>query len=426
MLNLTILLSALGILCLLSAAISALETALLCLKEHQLKSLAGNSDALRRAIRLFLREPRAQINHVILLSTPLHLAIAAIILYLLHSFTFPWQLQPFVTALLLFGAVIVLTELVPTLIGISQPAAVFRLTARPLHSLNPILNPIAKTLLRFTDRLTTLFLSKKIQPRGDFTEEELGTLIEVRQEEGILDEGEADVIHEILKLSHKTAKDCMTPRVDAVVMSAALTSAEIDEFIHLHHHRYIPAWRDSPDTIVGILDVRTWLTARGSSIDTPPRTADHIRLPVFVPETMPALDVFKNFLTEPRSLVIVLDEFGGLEGVISQTDIIEEIIGDAAPHPEQQLEIQDLGKDRLLVAGSARLDEIGEILDLDLESEGLDTIAGLLINAGDRLPAPGEIIKIGGVVATIRRCSARRVEEVLIEKMSHPTPKPRS
>ena len=84
-------------------------------------------------------------------------------------------------------------------------------------------------------------------------------------------------------------------------------------------------------------------------------------------------------------------------------------------NPGDHLEIQDLGNGRLLVTGSARLDEIGEILDLDLESEGLDTIGGLLFNAVDRLPDPGEKIVLDGIVATVLRCSSRRIEEALIQ-----------
>lgn len=405
-----LLIASLGTLCVLSAAASALETALLCLKEHHVKSLAGNNKSLLNAIGSFSRKPQRQLNHVILLTTVLQLGITAIILFLLHEATFPWELQPAATAIILFAAVIVFTEVVPTLIGTTQPAAVFRLTARPLLFLNPILNPLAESLIRLTEKTTALLLPKRLEPRGDFTQEELETLVEVRCEEGILEEGESDVIQEILKLGHKTAKDCMTPRVDAVVISNELSPEEADDFIRKQNHRHIPVYRDSRDTIIGILNVKDFLSEDAQDYRA------FVRPPVFVPETMPALDVFKDFLREPRSLAIVLDEFGGMEGVISQTDIIEQLIGDAAPQPEHALEIQDLGKSRLLVAGSARLDEIGEILDLDLESEGLDTIGGLLYNATGRLPAPGERIELDGIIATIRRCGSKRIEEVLIEK----------
>src|SRR5438874_13787801 len=102
--------------------------------------------------------------------------------------------------------------------------------------------------------------------------------------------------------------------------------------------------------------------------------------PSFVPETMKALDLLRSFLHLPQGMAIVLDEFGGTEGVVTLNDIIEEIISDAVPRAESELYIEKIDDRRFLVSGSARLDDLNETLGTHFQSEGLDTIGGLIFN----------------------------------------------
>ena len=151
--------------------------------------------------------------------------------------------------------------------------------------------------------------------------------------------------------------------------------------------------------------------------DTP--YTEQLIAPSFVPETMKAIDLLRSFLKHPQGLAIVVDEHGGTEGIVTLADIIEEIISDAVPQAEHGLYIESVAGG-LIVNGSARLDDLNELLSVQLEEEGTDTIGGLIFNRLGGLPKPGAEVEIDGLTMTVRRTSRKRVEEVFIVQPEAP------
>jgi CBS domain containing-hemolysin-like protein len=138
--------------------------------------------------------------------------------------------------------------------------------------------------------------------------------------------------------------------------------------------------------------------------------------PSFVPETMRALDLLKLFLTHAQELAIVVDEFGGTEGIITMSDIVEEILSDAAPRGDVDLYIEPLEDGKFLVSGNARLDDLSEYLGFELEADGIDTIGGLVFNRLGYLPTSGTKLELPRLAVTVRRAGRKRIEELLLEK----------
>jgi CBS domain containing-hemolysin-like protein len=215
------------------------------------------------------------------------------------------------------------------------------------------------------------------------------------------------MIQEIIKLGDKTAKDCMTPRVDAFAVPDDLTHDELIPRLREKRYRRVPVYGETPDDIEGVLDVRAFLL----NTDTP--YTEQLVAPSFVPETMKAIDLLRSFLKHPQGLAIVVDEHGGTEGIVTLADIIEEIISDAVPLAEHGLYIETVAGG-LIVNGSARLDDLNEMLSVKLVEEGIDTIGGLLFNRLGSLPKPGTEVKIDDLTLTVRRTSRKRVEELFI------------
>jgi len=133
-----------------------------------------------------------------------------------------------------------------------------------------------------------------------------------------------------------------------------------------------------------------------------------------VPETMKALDLLRSFLTHPQPMAVIVDEFGGTEGIITFSDIVEEIISDAVPSGEEEIYIEPLEDGRLLASGQARLDDLSEYVGISLSEDGVDTLSGLIFNKLGYLPKPGAELTVDSLAMTIRRTSRKRVEEVLI------------
>src|SRR5205814_7611356 len=174
--------------------------------------------------------------------------------------------------------------------------------------------------------------------------------------------------------------------------------------------RRVPVYADTPDQIVGVIDVKRFL------LDSSEHYTETMVAPSFVPETMKAMDLLRSFLTHAQGLAIVVDEFGGTEGIITLSDITEEIIGDALPLGEPDLYIEPLDDGRFLVSGNARLDDLSEHLGFELEAEGLDTIGGLVFNRLGYLPPSGTRFEMPRLAITIRRAGRKRIEEILLEK----------
>jgi putative hemolysin len=131
---------------------------------------------------------------------------------------------------------------------------------------------------------------------------------------------------------------------------------------------------------------------------------------------MKAMDLLRSFLTHAQGLAIVVDEFGGTEGIITLSDITEEIISDALPLGDAQLYIEPLDDGRFLVSGNARLDDLSEHLGFELEADGLDTIGGLIFNRLGYLPPSGTRFEMPRLAVTIRRVGRKRINEILLEK----------
>jgi CBS domain containing-hemolysin-like protein len=202
----------------------------------------------------------------------------------------------------------------------------------------------------------------------------------------------------------------MTPRVDTFTLPDDLTNEEAIAQIQEKRHRRIPVYAETPDDIEGILDTKAFL------LDPREHYTERLLPASYVAETMSAPDLLRSFLSHPQGLAVVVDEFGGTEGIITLSDIIEEIISDAAPLGQADLYIEPLDDGRLLVSGNARLDDLAEHLGFELEADGIDTIGGFVFNRLGYLPPSGMQFEMPRLAVTVRRTGRKRIEEILLEK----------
>src|SRR5207244_10065749 len=175
-------------------------------------------------------------------------------------------------------------------------------------------------------------------------------------------------------------------------------------------HQRVPVYVDTPDQILGIIDVKTFL------LDPSEHYTERLMLPSFVPETMRALELLKLFLTHAQGLAVVVDEFGGTEGIITLSDIVEEILSDAVPRHDVDLYIEPLENGKFLVSGNARLDDLSEHLGFEIEAEGIDTNGGFVFTRLGYFPPSGTQLEIPRLTVTVRRSGRKRIEGLLLEK----------
>jgi len=396
-----------------SALFSAIETALFSLQPFHIERLKAQRADFATALAQLMENPRRLLSVILLADALVNLPLIILSLAVLRARV--GLGTPFwVEALLIFALIVFVCDLLPKLAALANPYRFARIGVRVLRVLTPVFDPIARVLQGVSEKIAEAVTPAALKTGHFLSEEELETLIKLSAEEGALHETESEMIQEIIKLGDKTAKDCMTPRVDAFAVPDDLTHDELIPRLRAKRYRRVPVYGETPDDVEGVLDVRAFLLNR----ETP--YTEQLIAPSFVPETMKAIDLLRSFLKHPQGLAIVVDEHGGTEGIVTLADIIEEIISDAVPQAEHGLYIESVAGGGLIVNGNARLDDINELLSVKLEADGIDTIGGLIFNHLGALPKPGAELEIAGLKMTVRRTSRKRVEEVFIVQPEAP------
>lgn len=396
-----------------SAVFSAIETALFSLQPYHVERLKKRRADFAAALSELLENPRRLLSVILLCDALSNFPLILLCLFLLRELE--GAMVPFwVAALIIFTLVVFVCDLVPKVAALVNPYRFTRIGVRILQPLMPIFDPISRVLQRISENIAEAITPAPLKTAHYLSEEELGTLVDLSTEQGALHETESEMIHEIIKLGDKTARDCMTPRVDTFAVPDDLTNEELIPRLRAKRYRRVAVYGETPDDILGILDARDFL------LDPSVHYTERLIAPSFVPETMKAIDLLRSFLNHPQGIAIVVDEHGGTEGVVTLADIVEEIISDAVPLAEHGLYIEAIADCQLIVNGSARLDDINEMLGSELHEEGIDTIGGLIFNRLGALPRPGSQLEIDGLKMTVRRTSRKRVEEVLIVREAPP------
>jgi putative hemolysin len=407
---LAILLVIIAILIFFSALFSGLETALFSLKPHQLRRLAQHRAGLTKFVQLFRENPRRILNILLLGDGLVKVPLVILCLVLLWESSVAPRVPQWLAGVAIFAIVVLICDLIPKLLALSAPYGLSAIGAFTLQISVPLLDRVGHGLERASTWIVDLLTPSHLRVRPRLSDEELQTLLEMGEEEGALQEEEAAMIEEIIKLGDKTAKDCMTPRVDSFTLPDDLTNEEAIARLKEKRHRRVPVYADTADQILGIIDVKLFL------LDPSEHYTEKLIAPSFVSETMHAVELLKLFLSHPQGMAVVVDEFGGTEGIITMEDIVEEILGDGLPRSDVDLYIEPLKNGKFLVSGNARLDDLSEHLGFRIDEEGIDTIGGLVFTRLGYLPPSGTRLEIPGLAITVRRAGRKRIEEVLLEK----------
>jgi putative hemolysin len=404
---------ALVVLAVISAFVSALETALFSLPPSRVEALKARQSGIADGLSKLMAHPRRLLSGIIvadaMANAPLMIGSLALIEGQ-RALNIPF----WAAALLIFALIVFACDLVPKLIGVGVPMLVVRLGISVFGRVMPMIDPLTRFLERASERTADALLPKGMTGQRHLTGEELETLVEISAAEGALHETESEMISEIIKLGDKTAKDCMTPRVEMFALPDDLTNEEVMASLRSRRLRRVPVHGETPDDIEGILDTVAFL--RNPDV----HYTERLDVPSFVPGTMKAVTLLKSFLSHPQGMALVVDEHGGVEGIVTLSDLVEEIISDAVPQADARLYIEPISEGRILASGNARLEDIAEELGVRFEEEGIDTIGGLVFNRLGQLPKPGQDLRAGAVRIIVRRMARKRIEEVLIFREDEP------
>lgn len=391
---------------LILAVVSASETAIHSARDVEAQLLAAGEGDVAKKLRAITANPFAQLHRALLLSAALNLALAALGLWIVTGPLRALGWNPWVASSILFLATVLLGDMAPKFFAARAPSVVLLGSLRLLHPLRNVLDPLAALVDRATDALLQKFVAKHVKTRLPVTRDEFETLVEMRQEQGLLDNDESAMIHETLDIEALTVRDCMIPRVDLALMSSEDSPEKAAAVLEKAASRFVVVYGETPDSVEGVIDTSAWKLANRPPWNT------LLRTPAFVPETMPVLEALDHHLQSNDQPVLIADEYGGLEGMITRREIADWLLYDAAPWHGEGSEIRDLGGGRFLLDGGTRLDHLQKELDIELDAGGIDTIGGLVFNQLGHVPKPGERITIAHADIKVRRIVRARIQEV--------------
>jgi putative hemolysin len=311
-------------------------------------------------------------------------------------------------------------QLIPLFISTRDPEGT-------LLFLLPVIRPFLPLMAFAADPFHRLFdRSRRKEQEQENGEEEqpqdagddIQALIDVGEAEGILEEEEGQLIHSILEFGDTRVSEVMTPRPDIVAVPAGATVREARDVMIESKYSRLPAYRDQIDNVEGIIYVRD-LLERWAEGDEDGPISPLVRPVYFVPETKAVAELLAEMQKAHVQLSMVIDEYGGVSGLVTVEDILEEIVGEIEDEDIAREELNDIveeGKGCYEVLGSTEIGKIERLFDMEIEADDFTTIAGLVINESGKVPQPGAHLTFRGLDVEVLEADERRIGRLRVRR----------
>ncbi len=246
------------------------------------------------------------------------------------------------------------------------------------------------------------------------TEEELKTMVGVSEEEGVLEDVEKEMIFNVFEFADSQVKDVMVQRVDVVAVDINATYDEVINIIKTEQFSRIPVYNQNIDDVIGILNVKDLIIASQSKENF--KISDYMREPYYTFEFKKISELFNEMKKTRNHISVVLDEYGGNVGIVTIEDLIEEVVGEIEDEydDEEDNDIIVVKEDEYIVDGSARLDHIGDLIGVTMESEEFDSVGGLVIGELGRFPEQSEEVNLNNIRFVVEEVDKNRIKKVRI------------
>lgn len=326
-------------------------------------------------------------------------------------------LAPYSDALALGIVVMVITilslwlgELVPKRFALHHPEQIARVVAGPMTLLSRVFSPVVKVLSASTDFVLKL-VGVKASNDPPITEEELQVLLDQGRQAGVFEESEQDMVEGIFSLGEQRVYSLMTPRTEIVWLDIEDTIDEIRQKIEEHEVSRFPVRQDTLDVILGIVKARDLLVASLSGEEL--KLKEVLKPAFFIPETMSAARALEIFKEKGTEMLLVIDEFGGLQGLLTVHDVIEEIVGQIEREEPQATQRQD---GSWLLDGMLEVDEFKEIFSVSVlpHEDEYETLSGFVMISLGRVPQAADQFEWHGLRFEVIDMDGRRVDKVLV------------
>ncbi|NIA14124.1 MAG: DUF21 domain-containing protein [Nitrospiraceae bacterium] len=411
-----------AVLCLLviSAFFSSTETAFLSIPRPLLRKLRDESTVSARLVVQMLDSPGRLLTTILVGNMLVNTLIGVVLgtrvkdLFLEvagipPSASYALSIVVTTSALLFFG------EITPKIMAVRARERWALLSVFPLLAVGRVIGPLRDGLLWFTDQLFRVTRFHELRAAPFITDDELKSVLSNGDAEDEVEEDGRQMIRNILEFHDAQLREIIVPRPDVVAVSEDATVGEALELYRTHEFSRMPVYRGDIDHITGVLFAKEMLPSVTTG-DLARPVSELARPPHFVPETMAVQEFIKSVQRLRSHLAIVVDEFGGTEGIVTLQDAIEEVVGDITVEGEEEERLYEkVGEGVYRVQGGLPLDEFAELTGVDIEDDEHQTVAGYLMGQEDKLPEAGDRFVRDNVTYTVEAVEGRRLGVVRVE-----------
>ncbi len=400
------------VLLILSGFFSSAETALMTVSRYRLRYLERQGNARAVVLRKLLADPDRLLSAILLGNNFVNIAASALATAI--AIGVAGDNGVLAATLIMTAMILIFSEIAPKSVAARKPEWLALAMAPTIRAVVWLLHPFAAAA-SFAARLLTWPFIGRDRDAPRVSEEEIQGMLQLGEEEHVIAREKGRMLSSIFRLTETTIEDVMIPRTQIKALALDARPEELVATIRSSGATRLPVFRDNLDDIVGVLhskDVFEYWD-RMQELDI----AKIMRRPLYIPETATLETLLRMLRHHRQHLAVVIDEFGGVEGIVSLEDLLEEIVGEIedehdVPQAPQIMEMED---GSLLVEGSCPISLLNRRYQLGLESEDSTTLAGLVMEISGEIPRPGTRIEHGDLTFNVRRASRNRIDLIRID-----------
>jgi putative hemolysin len=401
---------------LLSGLISGSEIAFFSLKSDNINALKGKYSDV---IRWLWNRPEKLLATILIYNNLINISIIILAAWLsgqLFHFQFSW-LKYLVDVLLIASVIVFFCELFPRFVANLRPMFFARLMANPLRFGMALLFPFVILLVK-----STIFIDRRIKKKGvDISREDLNQAIYYSAKMASGDPEEARLLKGIINFGDKEVTEVMTSRIDTVAIDEQESFTRVLQIIRDSGYSRYPVYRENMDHIIGVLHIKDVLPYAASEQDVP--WNENIRPVYVIPENKKIGDLLKEFQKKKMHLAVVVDEFGGANGIVTLEDVIEEIVGDISDEFDEEsdtLDYRKIAENQYEFEGKVLINDFLKVLDIvddygSMAKGEADSLAGFLLEMKGDIPKKNEVLNYRNLRFTIKDVDHRRIKKIHIQ-----------
>lgn len=394
-----------------SGFFSSAETALMSLSKIRIKHMVEEGVKGADKVAKLIENPNKLLSSILIGNNVANIGASALATSVAMEF-FGSEGVAIATGIMTI-LVLIFGEITPKSLAAQNSEQVALKVARPITVIVTILKPLVTVFTYISAPFIKLFGGQPSKNQPFITQEELRTMVDVSEEEGVLEEEEKEMIFNVFEFGDLQVKDVMVQRVDIEAIEVQSSYEEVLALIKSEQFSRIPVYRETIDDIVGILNVKDLLILDDNKNFSVEKV---MREPYYTYEFKKIMELFRDMQKNRAYMSVVLDEYGGTVGIATMEDLVEEIVGEIEDEydEEREKEIDVIKEDEYIVVGSARIDDLNDLIGTSIESEEFDSIGGFIIGQLGRFPEEQEIVEYQNIKFVIEDVDKNRVMKVRI------------